>query len=88
MEFGKRLAQLRRSRGWTVDRLADESNLSLASIQSYEAGRREPKMLTLVELARAFGVTLDALVTGSGLPPLPPIPLQRKPPRAPRERAA
>jgi len=86
MDFGKRLAQLRKSRGLGVDALAEMSHLSKGSIESYESGRREPKMLTLQLLAGVFDVSIDALVTGEGLPPMPPaLPTQRKPPRAPRQ---
>lgn len=54
--------------GWSQQKLAGMSALSIGQIQSMEIGRiTDPGKAVLVKLADAFGITLDELV-GRELP--------------------
>ncbi|UYZ59875.1 helix-turn-helix domain-containing protein [Hymenobacter latericus] len=53
----------RRELGLTQAQLADKLGIKRSLIGAYEEGRAEPKLTTLVKMARLFGISLDALVT-------------------------
>ncbi|MCC3160058.1 LexA family transcriptional regulator [Hymenobacter sp. 15J16-1T3B] len=53
----------RRELSLTQAQLADKLNIKRSLIGAYEEGRAEPKLTTLVKMARLFGISLDALVT-------------------------
>ena len=53
----------RRELGLTQAQMADKLNIKRSLVGAYEEGRAEPKLTTLVNMARLFGITLDALVT-------------------------
>ncbi|MEQ4521151.1 helix-turn-helix domain-containing protein, partial [Nocardioides kribbensis] len=59
---GPRLRALRQRRGLTLGELADETGVSTSTLSRLEAGLRRPTLEQLLPLARAHGVTLDALV--------------------------
>ena len=50
------LTRLRVERGWSQQRLADESGVNKATINQIERGRRSPNVETLEKLASALGV--------------------------------
>lgn len=55
--------RLRQLRGWTLERAAAETGLSLSVISMIERGdRRNPGLETLQGLAAGFGVPIDELV--------------------------
>ena len=62
--LGARIATLRRSKGWSQGDLAQILQVSPSAVGMYEQGRREPALQTLVEMAAAFGVSVDYLLTG------------------------
>ncbi len=49
------LTRLRAERGWSQQRLADESKVNKATINQIERGRRSPNVETLEKLADALG---------------------------------
>jgi transcriptional regulator with XRE-family HTH domain len=49
------LTRLRVERGWSQQRLADESGVNKATINQIERGRRSPNVETLEKLANALG---------------------------------
>ncbi|WP_243900239.1 MULTISPECIES: LexA family transcriptional regulator [Hymenobacter] len=53
----------RRELGLTQAQMAEKLGIKRSLVGAYEEGRAEPKLLTLVNMARLFGITLDALVT-------------------------
>ena len=65
--LGDRIALLRRSRGWSQIELARYLHISASAVGMYEQGRREPSLEGVVELAAAFGVSTDYLLTGKPL---------------------
>jgi transcriptional regulator with XRE-family HTH domain len=64
MEFGERLAELRRAAGLTQASLAERAGVHVAQLGRYEAGKTEPTLGALRRLAVALSVSCDALVFG------------------------
>lgn len=67
--FAKRLVDARRAanagHGMTQMELAHASGISLASLQGYESGRREPHFVTAYLLAKSLGMTPQELLFGA-----------------------
>jgi len=59
--LGWRVRQLRESKRWTQEVLADRAGLDRSYIAGIEAGLRNPSTKALAKLARALGVTLSQL---------------------------
>lgn len=59
--FPERLKSLRRERGWSQQRLADELKLSKSSVNMYERGEREPGFETMEAIADLFNVDMNYL---------------------------
>ncbi|SHJ26547.1 Phage repressor protein C, contains Cro/C1-type HTH and peptisase s24 domains [Hymenobacter daecheongensis DSM 21074] len=53
----------RRELSLTQAQMAEKLNIKRSLVGAYEEGRAEPKLSTLVNMARLFGITLDSLVT-------------------------
>lgn len=67
--FGLRLRELRESRRWTQEKLADVSKVPAAMISHFETGHRQfASADNLVKLANALDVTIDYLVGRSDKP--------------------
>lgn len=64
MDLASRIRTLRKAAGWTQQSLADELGLKRSALGAYEEGRAEPKLATLIAMARHFGMSLDAFVLG------------------------
>jgi transcriptional regulator with XRE-family HTH domain len=62
--FGKRLAEVRRSRGYTQEQLAEKANITTLSLGYIEQGRRWPRIATLQKLARYLDVNIAELFKG------------------------
>lgn len=61
--FGIRLREARTLRGWTQNRLSQESGLPAAVISHFETGtRRRASAASLVKLASALSVSVDYLL--------------------------
>jgi len=59
----KNLAKLRKQKGWSQEKLAVESGVSYNTIIKLERGRiRNPKIETVIKLAKALRVSIDKLV--------------------------
>ena len=62
MSFPTRLIQLRRQRGLTQQALANAVGVHVNQIKRYEANSAQPTLETLINVAKALHVSLDALV--------------------------
>jgi transcriptional regulator with XRE-family HTH domain len=62
VELGLRMADLRKQQGITQVQLAEALGVSQQTMQGYEAGRRRIPVSALTTLARALGVSLEALM--------------------------
>jgi DNA-binding Xre family transcriptional regulator len=61
--IGPILQRLREEKEWSREALAYHSGMSFAAIEQLETGRRQdPRLSTLIALARALGCRLDDLV--------------------------
>lgn len=57
--IGKKLKQLRRSKGLTQEQVAEKVDITRSTISNYEIGRRTPHLKDLSALAAVYGVGLD-----------------------------
>jgi transcriptional regulator with XRE-family HTH domain len=75
--FGLRLRQVRTERGLSQDELAHRTDLHPTAIARFERGAREPRLTTILRLARGLEVPSSALMdelpwpesTGGPVPP-------------------
>ena len=64
VNFGTRLAELRKAAGYTQENIADEIGVSRRVIAYYEAESNYPPTTFLSRLAQALNMTVDALLRG------------------------
>ena len=57
--IGKKLKQLRKSKGLTQEQVSEKVDITRSTISNYEIGRRTPHLKDLSALAGVFGVGLD-----------------------------
>ena len=62
MEFHEKLQELRKSRSLTQEELAEALFVSRTAVSKWESGRGYPNIVSLKEIARFFGVTVDELI--------------------------
>ncbi|HVR39617.1 MAG TPA: helix-turn-helix transcriptional regulator [Thermoanaerobaculia bacterium] len=62
IKFGKRVRELRIAREWTQERLAEEAELNAVQVSHIERGANEPKLTTILRLAKALGITASELL--------------------------
>ncbi len=62
--FGRRLRKLRHESGVSQERLARYAGLHRTAISKLELGERDPRLATILRLARGIGVPPEAFVTG------------------------
>ncbi|AOZ95327.1 helix-turn-helix domain-containing protein [Butyrivibrio hungatei] len=60
--FATRIKQLRQDRGITMEKLAQELNVTKSRVNMWENGGAIPRSQTLIDLANYFGVSTDYLV--------------------------
>lgn len=73
-DVGKRLAELRRERGYNQDQLAEMAMINRVTLARYETGVIEPGVFALSRLADALGVSTDEILCRTAkLPPFLPI---------------
>lgn len=66
-DFAGRLKALRRARGMTQEKAAEELNISLEHLGNMERGKGKPSLELLVEIALYFHVSTDYLLLGREL---------------------
>jgi transcriptional regulator with XRE-family HTH domain len=92
LAVGKRIKERREAAGLTQQQLAVKAGLSVSNLAQIEQGQKaDPRISTVVALARALGVTVDDLLqlpeqpagqSGADPKDLPPAderPVQKKP---------
>jgi transcriptional regulator with XRE-family HTH domain len=60
-DVGRRIAELRRDRGWTQEALAERLGLQANNLQRVELGMQNLTVRSLVRLANGLGVSLASL---------------------------
>jgi transcriptional regulator with XRE-family HTH domain len=68
-EIARRIRALRRSRGLSLQQLADKSQISAGYLSEVERGRSEVSGVKLARVAEHLGVSADYLLSGRGEPP-------------------
>lgn len=63
-KFGKRIAEVRKSKGITQSQLAERVNMSVVTIAYIETGKRWVRLATLDKIARALDVSVVELFRG------------------------
>lgn len=66
-ELGRSVRALRRSRGWTQARLAEESGVGRDAVVKLERGAREPRPSTLEKVGASLGADLFAVLREGAL---------------------
>lgn len=61
MEIGKKIAQLRKEKGFTQKEVADFLNVSDKAVSRWESGVGNPDMNLIPKIAKLFGVSTDYL---------------------------
>lgn len=62
MNFADKLTMLRRSRGYSQEKLAEKLNVTRQAVSKWETGQSEPEIASLLQLSRLFQVTADYLI--------------------------
>jgi transcriptional regulator with XRE-family HTH domain len=65
MDFGERLAALRKEKGFTQQALAELINLHVIQVRRYESGASQPTLDVIRRLAVALQVSADVLIFGA-----------------------
>jgi len=60
--FGKRLAQIRKAKGWSQEKLALESGLARSYVGGVERGQRNIALVNICRLAETLGVRPSELM--------------------------
>jgi len=63
-QFGQNLAAERKKAGLSQEELGDRAGLHRTEVSLIERGKREPRLETLLKLARGLEVTPAALISG------------------------
>jgi transcriptional regulator with XRE-family HTH domain len=63
-QFGKRLRQLRKDRGWSQEELAYRVGIDISFLSELENGKKEPCLRKIKELAQGLGIPLSRMVRG------------------------
>ncbi|SDF72873.1 DNA (cytosine-5-)-methyltransferase [Sporomusa acidovorans] len=66
-EIGRRIASLRKEKGYTQEKISTLLNVTPQAISKWEQGNALPDTLLLPALARLLGVSIDYLMTGESL---------------------
>lgn len=62
--FGKRVAQVRKSRGITQQELSEKVGMSVVAIAYIETGKRWARLATLNKIAKALDVSVEQFFKG------------------------
>jgi transcriptional regulator with XRE-family HTH domain len=62
--FGDNLKAVREEKGLTQEELADRTGLHLSAVGKHERGEREPRLFTVIKLAKGLEVPADRLCDG------------------------
>ena len=74
MKLADKLFELRKEKGWSQEKLAEQINVSRQSISKWESGQALPELEKIVELSKIFQVTTDyLLLEDSDKPEIKPI---------------
>lgn len=68
-QVAKRLKEVREEKGFSIDVLAEKSNISVADLQAFEEGSKVPDVTALMQLSKVYEMSIDRILyTGSEMP--------------------
>lgn len=59
MDVLERINELRKNRGWSIYKLAEESAITQSTLANMFTRKSNPSIPTLIQLCEAFGITLS-----------------------------
>ena len=62
--LSRRIADIRKARGFTQERLASEASLDRVAIANIETGKRRPTVTTVYRIAKALRVDVEKFFQG------------------------
>jgi transcriptional regulator with XRE-family HTH domain len=77
--FGERVRELRAERGWTTDRLAQETSLTTSGLSDIERAISEPRLSTVLLLIESLDVSPADLLAGIPAPRKKHLPFTGRP---------
>lgn len=81
--FGRRVAELRRAKGWTQEKMAERLGTSVQWLSRIEGGGENVTIDTLVLFANTLSVTVVELLTPAASDARVPVATKRGRPRKP-----
>ena len=63
-KFKKNIKALRKSRGWTQERMAKKLNVCPSVVKKWEKGEYYPHTALVMEISDLFNVSIDDLLKG------------------------
>jgi len=64
VQFGKRIRQRRKDRGWSQEELAFRVGMDVSYLSEVETGKKEPCLRKISDLAKSLDVTISQLMRG------------------------
>lgn len=61
-KFGEHLQKIRKSKGYSQDRLCNEAGFSRGTVSKIEAGKVDPQLTTLARIAETIDVPLKKII--------------------------
>ncbi len=61
--FGRRLAEIRRAKGWSQEKLALESGMARSYVGGVERGQRNIALVNICKLAETLGISPGELMS-------------------------
>lgn len=61
--FGEVIRKLRKSNSMSQEKLAERSNLDRSFISQIECGRKQPSLITIYQLAKAFNLSASKILS-------------------------
>lgn len=55
-QLSRRIAELRKTKGFTQEGLAEEADIDRVALANIETGRRRPTVITLYKISQALGI--------------------------------
>ena len=71
MKLAEKLFELRKEKGWSQEKLAEQINISRQSISKWESGQVLPEIEKIIELSKIFQVTTDYLLLDENFEKVP-----------------
>ena len=62
IRFGQHLRGIREDKGWTLEQLAEAAQMNELQVGHIERGASDPKLSTILKLARALKIRPDELL--------------------------